>query len=161
MDLPLRSQPELTSLAEIDGRLRSVHLHTADWTSDIQLGVRENKVAALAWQKAYADGARKDWLRTAKLLRDGRSKYGLEVSFDILARYWFAIGQCIGLREAAGLLQLDRTCSNSPCQHHLVPAEKPMSVCKGCQEVRYCSRECQRRWARVLCPLETVTNMRA
>ncbi|KZV74876.1 hypothetical protein PENSPDRAFT_748976 [Peniophora sp. CONT] len=142
----MASDPVSTArgMAMVDERLREVYQQTLFWLADHRAGLHEKKGSAVAFQKAYADEARESWLSTTKLLRDAQQKHGSEESHERTVRYWAELGRFIGLREAAGLLQLDRTCSNPSCQYHLVPAEKSLSMCKGCQEVRYCSRECQR-----------------
>lgn len=60
---------------------------------------------------------------------------------------WVEFGTALGFEEGKERdRQAARTCSWRACQYSLMPASKPLMVCKGCQESRYCSTACQRRY---------------
>ena len=72
-----------------------------------------------------------------------------------LAKDWSTFGEALGLDPAEERERHQKAarnrCSWSECQYY---REKPdnvgLSTCKGCGEVRYCGRECQRKY--VDCP---------
>ncbi|KZV74875.1 hypothetical protein PENSPDRAFT_153591 [Peniophora sp. CONT] len=137
-------EPTTVAMDLISERLGVAYDKTISWLTNNQAGVQEKEGSAVTFQRVYANQAREGWLHTAKQLREVQAKHSHEPAYKYLAQYWVEIGRYIGVRDAAGLLQLDRTCSNPSCQHHLLPSERSLSVCKGCQEARYYSRECQR-----------------
>ncbi|VDB90142.1 unnamed protein product [Peniophora sp. CBMAI 1063] len=69
-------------------------------------------------------------------------------TYTTLLDLWGKLGKALGIDEAS---QRDieaahraRQCWWPSCPAHLRPSEKPLLVCKGCKEARYCSAACQR-----------------
>ncbi|KZV66298.1 hypothetical protein PENSPDRAFT_95170 [Peniophora sp. CONT] len=67
-----------------------------------------------------------------------------------LRETWVNLGEIVGLdleREYAEVKREGRRretcCAWKDCQWHRVPPPNPPRVCKGCGEVRYCSKTCQ------------------
>ena len=63
---------------------------------------------------------------------------------------WIQLGEVVGLDLEREYTELKRDarrketcCAWKDCQWHRVPPPSPPRVCKGCGEVRYCSKECQ------------------
>ena len=127
----------------IESRLPTIYMDIAAWAEDIEGGVHGKNVQAVIFRRAYSDGAREGWFHMAKTLRDAHFRHSGEAAYGYCLRMWIEVARCMGLRNPEALLQLDRFCSRSRCQHHLVPTDKPLPVCKGCQQARYCSRQCQ------------------
>ena len=68
-------------------------------------------------------------------------------SVDKLLKAWIEFGDALGLKEDKERDRLTaRTCSWQSCTYSAMPASKPLMVCKGCQETRYCSAACQKRY---------------
>ncbi|KZV64846.1 hypothetical protein PENSPDRAFT_156568 [Peniophora sp. CONT] len=61
---------------------------------------------------------------------------------------WLKLGDAFGIDETSQrdleAAQRARQCSWRVCAFHMTPSEKPLLVCKGCKEARYCSAACQR-----------------
>ncbi|VDB90150.1 unnamed protein product [Peniophora sp. CBMAI 1063] len=58
---------------------------------------------------------------------------------------WMEWGTALGLdEEKERVWQAACTCSWRACINSIVPAPKPLMVCKGCHETRYCSAACQK-----------------
>ncbi|KZV74862.1 hypothetical protein PENSPDRAFT_748965 [Peniophora sp. CONT] len=110
---------------------------TAAWIANIHKHIDNRSYSALAIKREYVNVAREKWVGLASQLHVVRSRLGHEAAYGPLMRTWSMIGTLAGLH-------FDRMCSSEPCQYHRTPSEKPLLICKGCQEVRYCSRECQR-----------------
>ncbi|KZV71168.1 hypothetical protein PENSPDRAFT_416280 [Peniophora sp. CONT] len=62
---------------------------------------------------------------------------------------WVNPGEAFRINEDEERIKNDavlaRLCSWATCVHHYERTEEALPICKGCGEVRYCSRECQRR----------------
>ncbi|KZV64831.1 hypothetical protein PENSPDRAFT_756975 [Peniophora sp. CONT] len=82
-------------------------------------------------------------------IRTTRGRFpGGEVNLPAIAKLldaWIRFGTVLGFDERKERDRLAvRTCSWRACPYSLMPASKPLMVCKGCQENRYCSSTCQR-----------------
>ena len=62
---------------------------------------------------------------------------------------WIELGRTLGLELEQQKELYDRRmaqmCAWRDCQYHQTKPPTPTRVCAGCGEVRYCSRECQKR----------------
>ena len=98
----------------------------------------------------YAAAAREQWFVDAEDIRDTFLRKGNDPAYAHISRMWSSIGISAGLPNAAKYLHArpDRMCSHYACSYYVIPAQNPLGKCKGCQEVYYCSAECQRRCVR-------------
>lgn len=100
-----------------------------------------------AFFDSLARGARAEWFPTLSLLR-GRN-YHLEIlngAFNDLIFAWISFGQALGLNESE---ERRRARASKRCSYHLcsfsgLDSPSALSTCKGCGQVRYCGKECQR-----------------
>ena len=71
-------------------------------------------------------------------------------SIDKLLKVWIEFWTALCFREDLERdRQTARTCSWRSCMYSVMPASKPLMVCKGCRETRYCSAVCQKRYVRL------------
>lgn len=100
-------------------------------------------------QTQMRTAARDTWHATLLRLRALSSEVGGRTDYQQILHCWVELGNTLGLREDAERArhgqQGNRLCSRATCRFYCSPAPNTLRVCKGCQEVRYCSRECQQR----------------
>ena len=95
------------------------------------------------------DGLRETWWPALMRLRPAYSREGVR----LLVRSAVDLGKLLGLdpreEEARHTRSLKTRCSWWVCSHSTARNDHDfvLPTCKGCGEVRYCSRDCQKRWA--------------
>ena len=65
----------------------------------------------------------------------------------IMIEDWIFVGKHLGLNEVTE--QFARLCARRDCEFHARPCDARvhhLPLCKGCDQVRYCSPECQRKY---------------
>ena len=96
---------------------------------------------------SYKSIARERWYENMRSARGARYTQLTRASYKVLVECWELLGQALGLDEVKARDRFEtrhaRICSWVPCPHHKKALDKPLQVCKGCKETRYCSRECQ------------------
>lgn len=123
----------------------------------------------------FTEITRSVWFPTLHVLREmGKSRTGgaARVLWEDAVQIWTELGRAVNLDEKnpedrnpvfAGILGRDgtpiawqhKTCSWAQCLCNVGPAAHPMRVCKRCWRALYCSKTCQKRYARISCRLET------
>ena len=95
--------------------------------------------------------ARDTWYPILRRVRDARIICGEHPLYDLVASSWAEFGRAFGLNEVTERGKFEamqhRMCSWEACAFNSNPSPNPLSVCKGCQEARYCSASCQRKSA--------------
>ena len=101
-------------------------------------------------QTQMRTAARDAWYATLLRLRTLSETLGKRADYRNIIDCWGALGDSLGLKEeterARYSQQGTRLCSWAACRHYFSSAPNALSTCKGCQEARYCSRDCQRRY---------------
>ncbi|KZV66292.1 hypothetical protein PENSPDRAFT_95096 [Peniophora sp. CONT] len=100
---------------------------------------------------ALHDALKPVWLPTYTDFESGIRQAGKESARQTeMKEAWVRYGEIVGLnleRERAEVRRDARRretcCAWKDCQWHRVPPPNPPRVCKGCGEVRYCSKTCQ------------------
>ena len=107
-------------------------------------------------RKTMRNTLRQDWYPTLLVLRAQRDdklwrgKHRKQLA-DLLDA-WMALGTAISLEEEVDkrdyereLKKMSMVCAWRDCEYHeeRPPAGTTLYNCKGCREVRYCSRACQ------------------
>ncbi|KZV70552.1 hypothetical protein PENSPDRAFT_440532 [Peniophora sp. CONT] len=104
-------------------------------------------------RKILRQSMRQEWYPALSCIRD-REELGIltnpEKHASVIAEWkWF--GESIGMDEEEAKRDHERRlkrdaqlCSWHDCQYHSTRAPISLMTCKGCGEVRYCSRHCQR-----------------
>ncbi|KZV71164.1 hypothetical protein PENSPDRAFT_416085 [Peniophora sp. CONT] len=99
-------------------------------------------------QTQMRTAARDVWYPTILRLRALSEILGKRTDYNNIVGCWSLFGNALGLQEdverARYSQQGSRLCSWTTCRYYCTPAPNALSTCKGCQEARYCSRECQR-----------------
>lgn len=94
--------------------------------------------------------AKDQWYQELKVWGTPMEELRSSAQYQRLVLAWVSLGEALGLDENTERILFDaeraRLCSWRSCAHHREPAEKTLSICKGCKEARYCSRECQTRY---------------
>lgn len=90
------------------------------------------------------------WLPTHKDLVTGLRETTESSLQTQLKEAWIRLGEVVGLdleRERAeakrDARRKETCCAWKDCRWHRVPPPNPPRVCKGCGEMRYCSKTCQ------------------
>ncbi|VDC06633.1 unnamed protein product [Peniophora sp. CBMAI 1063] len=87
------------------------------------------------------------WYFVVSLLRE-RLRHEASSVNSTLLNAWLELGGAFGMDEVSQrdlkAAHVARQCCWRPCKYHSTPSEKPLLVCKGCKEARYCSAACQR-----------------
>ncbi|KAI0321564.1 hypothetical protein OF83DRAFT_1098621 [Amylostereum chailletii] len=91
-----------------------------------------------------------NWWPTLRTLRETkRRRVGFMEDTWEIEESWKMLGSKMGLEENAERERYKHEakyqCAWKECAYHKTKSPNPMSACKGCAEVCYCSRECQRR----------------
>lgn len=95
--------------------------------------------------------ASKSWYDDLVKLRSYRGRLSGVANYQVLVNSWLLLGHALGLDEITERDQRDtlskRLCSWHGCQYHITPSttQTRMSACTGCGDVKYCSRDCQKR----------------
>ncbi|KZV64946.1 hypothetical protein PENSPDRAFT_149859 [Peniophora sp. CONT] len=107
-------------------------------------------------RKAMRYSLRQEWYSTLHVLRteqrDSAHWQGPYRSLiGDLEQVWVALGQSVSLDEDAERRDFEREakkasrfCSWRACQYHTETPSAPLQTCKGCGQVMYCSRACQK-----------------
>ena len=70
-------------------------------------------------------------------------------TYSTLLDVWAQLGTTFGIDEASqrdiAAAERARMCWWQSCQFHMRASDKPLLVCKGCKEARYCSLACQKK----------------
>ncbi|KZV71713.1 hypothetical protein PENSPDRAFT_395295 [Peniophora sp. CONT] len=102
-------------------------------------------------RKAMRRSVREDWYPTLDFLRRMRACSTSVDEHDQLLESWQRLGEDIGFEESVQKAEYERRmrealrhCAWKECQYHEKEPYVSLRSCKGCAEVRYCSRSCQR-----------------
>ncbi|KZV63193.1 hypothetical protein PENSPDRAFT_758176 [Peniophora sp. CONT] len=105
-------------------------------------------------RKSLTQSAQYHWLDTLQRLRwwGASNDTMLNGKHLLLERSWVLFGGALGLdedeeadrRERENRRDIAQFCAWKECQYHKAKAPTPPNACKGCGEVRYCGKECQR-----------------
>lgn len=116
----------------------------------------DNPNAALArlFMVGMVDRARSNWWPSLNRLQIRQLRVGVGKTPELtsLKDGWIQFGKILGLsakKERARLEKEMRShCAWRACKYHREkPRDVPLLACKGCGDVRYCGRECQKRQA--------------
>ncbi|KZV64830.1 hypothetical protein PENSPDRAFT_156226 [Peniophora sp. CONT] len=94
---------------------------------------------------ANVDGASAVWygfIETAHARFDSGIITSSPISY--IVRVWRQFGKVLGFDEGSERVRATHICAWILCTFHTTPSSKPLMVCKGCREKRYCSSACQR-----------------
>ena len=99
----------------------------------------------------FRNAAKETWPSILTQLRDAsRGSDKIVINFmRSMSSVWFELGEELGLQEES----MDDTCSWRECEWHRKPSAEPLRDCSACNTVRYCSRECQLKYARSMLTL--------
>ncbi|VDB94377.1 unnamed protein product [Peniophora sp. CBMAI 1063] len=89
----------------------------------------------------------RSWSPTLRLLHDTLRQSRCTDEHDRLIQGWTALGDALGLDKGefeANHRKPEHCCAWRRCRHHYEPSAERLKACKGCGEVRYCGRTCQR-----------------
>ncbi|KZV64840.1 hypothetical protein PENSPDRAFT_656273, partial [Peniophora sp. CONT] len=88
------------------------------------------------------------WYAETETLRRLLRYDSSQTTYTILLDDWLKIGDIFSMNETSqrslATAWRARQCSWRSCVYHAKPSEKPLLVCKGCKDARYCSAACQR-----------------
>lgn len=127
------SAPFCDRISEVLDIYRSIAM-SSEWRATAPVFVDE-----------LARGARTEWFPTLSLLRARSYRLGeLSHAFSKLVNAWVLFGKAIGLDEKQEWARADKRCSYYLCPFSKQDPPGALSTCKGCGQVRYCGKECQR-----------------
>ncbi|KZV71720.1 hypothetical protein PENSPDRAFT_751525 [Peniophora sp. CONT] len=103
-------------------------------------------------RKMMRQAFREQWYPTLFCLRKARPRSTFAEEHDRMIDAWKALGEDLGFEESIQKAEHERElrkalrfCAWHECEYHTKePSVALRSRCKGCAEVRYCSRTCQR-----------------
>ncbi|VDB99488.1 unnamed protein product [Peniophora sp. CBMAI 1063] len=104
-------------------------------------------------RKILRQAMRREWYPTLLHIRDVQTLIlsNHRAKYTSLVSAWKTFGEVVGMDEAQAKKDHDhkvkrdaRFCSWADCQYHGSPPPN-LLACKGCGEVRYCSKSCQRK----------------
>ncbi|VDB99507.1 unnamed protein product [Peniophora sp. CBMAI 1063] len=98
-------------------------------------------------RKAMRHVLRRNWYPTLQVLRRTRDHSQYVNEHDRLTNSWGGLGDVLGIREddiEAETSQETELCAWRGCLNHYAPTGQDVKTCKGCGEVSYCDRTCQR-----------------
>ncbi|KZV64841.1 hypothetical protein PENSPDRAFT_756982 [Peniophora sp. CONT] len=88
------------------------------------------------------------WHNEVRHLRHSLRQDPSSTTYITLLDTWVKLGDTLGIDETyerdLEAANKARRCSWRLCVYHSKPSDKPLLVCKGCKEARYCSAACQR-----------------
>lgn len=112
-----------------------------------------NAVLARTFMTEMLNRARSDWWPNLNRLqiRQLRVGVGRAPELTALKDAWIQFGKTMGLSAKKERARHEREahnhCAWRGCKHHHEkPAGITLFMCKGCGDVRYCGRECQKRY---------------
>lgn len=103
-------------------------------------------------RKKLKQSLRHEWYPTLKCLRS--TPCTREARRKKVVDIWEALGTAMGLQEDTEKVDYEREmkrlahfCAWKDCRFHTVKSETAMRACAGCDQVRYCGKPCQQRYA--------------
>ena len=123
-----------------------------EWAEDLRrtnAGLNNSLPVSLAMSMRVR--SRERWYAALATFRNTRYTLADKPDYQAIVDAWVRLGAELGFEETRERDRVEteraRKCSWVGCVYHKLPFSKPLSVCKGCGDVRYCSRDCQRRYA--------------
>ena len=137
-----------------------------DWRQFCTIACNQQKgnphaLLAQGFMVDMLDQARSDWWPGLNHLQTKQIRAGVGNVPEIttLKDSWLALGEELGLDAKKERTRHEKEvrgrCAWRDCKYHREkPAEPKLFACKGCGEVRYCGRQCQKRYfcSRLLVP---------
>ncbi|KZV64828.1 hypothetical protein PENSPDRAFT_690418 [Peniophora sp. CONT] len=147
---PRRDDPEMAECVSYLQYFHNILLHSLSiWTG----GIQDCKLGRGGFPKSVVESLVGNEIREASMwygvIETMRGRFPGGIDIPAVAEVldgWIMFGKALGFEESIerDRRPLARTCSWRDCVHFTVPASKPLMVCKGCKENRYCSTACQR-----------------
>ncbi|KZV71542.1 hypothetical protein PENSPDRAFT_650558 [Peniophora sp. CONT] len=123
------------SPAKIEALDQFLREHSSTMASPELRALFKTVVSETSWSEAC--------VRLEDMQRELEGTPSAPVMQSIIA-HWTGWGEAVDIDlEAARANLQSRTCSWAECPRHGKPARKALNTCRGCREVRYCSKACQ------------------
>lgn len=121
-----------------------------EWAEDLRrtnAGLDHSLPVSLAM--SMRTNSRTRWYSTLEAFRDTRYTLASMPDYQSMIDAWVKLGAELGFMETEERDRVEaakaRKCSWEPCKYHDTLSPRPLQICKGCGDVRYCSKECQRK----------------